>query len=241
MPILAAPKLRPLTAWSFSRYSDWLTCRAFFMYKHLMGLKEPGNAAMQRGTDIHKLGEDFLNKKLKKLPPELQLFPEEFKQVKAEKIKTVEATWVWTQDWKEETTFNDWARAWVRVKVDVCYVNIGANVSVPIDLKTGRMREDKQASYLQQLELYALAALLKYPDTKGTSPRLWYLDAGVIYPDGGKDQPELLYTQDDVPKLKKIWAARIKPMFAAKAFPPDPSAACQWCHFRKSNGGPCKF
>jgi hypothetical protein len=240
MPI-AAPKIRPLTAWSFSRYSDFKTCKALFMYKHLMGMKEPGNDAMQRGTDIHKMGEQFLKGITPKLPAELSLFPDEFKQVKKEKVKSVEDTWVWTQDWKQETVFNDWAGAWVRIKIDVCYINVKENVSVPIDLKTGKIRDERQAEYMEQLELYALGALLKYPDTKGTSPRLWYLDAGVIYPDGSDNQPELFYAQSEVPALKKKWAARIKPMFTAKGFPPEPSHSCTWCHFRKSNGGPCKY
>jgi hypothetical protein len=151
MPIAAAPKIRPLTAWSFSRYSDFKTCKALFMYKHLMGMKEPGNDAMQRGTDIHKMGEQFLKGITPKLPAELSLFPDEFKQVKKEKVKSVEDTWVWTQDWKQETVFNDWAGAWVRIKIDVCYINVKENVSVPIDLKTGKIRDERQAEYMEQL------------------------------------------------------------------------------------------
>lgn len=241
MPTLAPVKLKPLTSWSFSRYGDYKKCPQMFKFKHLMGLKEPGNEAMQRGSDIHTLAERYAKGALPKLPVELGLFKEEFKKLKGEKIKYIEESWTWKQDWVGETTWNDWAGAWLRVKLDAAYINPTFNAVRIIDHKTGRMRDDKQSEYLEQLELYGLSGLLKFPDAKIVSPELWYLDAGVIYPDGGKTQPELEYTQADVPALKKTWQMRIKPMFTDKKFKPTPGAACQWCHFRKSNNGPCQF
>jgi CRISPR/Cas system-associated exonuclease Cas4 (RecB family) len=242
MPILAAPTVKPLTSWSFSRYSDYKKCPQFFKFKHLMGMKEPGNAAMERGTKIHKLAEDYAKGKLKKLPSELSLFPEEFKHLRAQKTKVIEDSWTWTQNWQSETRWDDWKGAWLRVKLDAAYLNTQHNALVVIDHKTGKLNDYRKPEYREQLELYGLAGLLKYPDVKVVSPRLWYLDAGVIYPDGEKpDEPELEYNRADEPKLRKVWLQRIEPMFKDKQYRPKQSNECRGCHFRKDNGGPCQY
>lgn len=241
MPTLAPVVRKPVTSWSFSRYSQYKKCPAFFAYKNLDKLAEPGNAAMERGGAIGKMAEDYVLGKLKTLPTELALFKEEFKALKAQKNKFVEENWTWTQNWAAETEWNDWNGAWLRAKIDAGYIIAEQSVAVIIDHKTGRFNLNNQAEYLEQLELYALSALVKFPDAKIASPRLWYLDAGLIYPDGSADQPELEYTQADVPKLKKVWLARVVPLFKDRQFKPKPNSGCQWCHYRKSNNGPCKY
>lgn len=241
MPTLALPKIRPLIAWSFSRYNDYKKCPAFFCYKHLMGMKEPGNAAMNRGSDIHTLAERYTTKTLPKLPAELGNFKEEFKDLRAQKVKYVEESWTWTANWAGETSPTDWANAWLRVKIDCAYVNVPHNALVVIDHKTGKFNDYKLAEYLDQLEFYGLAGLIKFPDVRVVSPRLWYLDAGIIYPDGSEKQPELEYFRADEPKLRKLWLKKIEPMFRDKTFKPTPNHDCTYCHYRKSNNGPCKY
>lgn len=241
MPTKAPIKLKPLTSWSFSRWKDYVDCPAKFAYKHLAGLKEPGSPAMDRGSNIHEMAEQYAKGALPKLPLELSLFKEEFKQLKAQKVKLIEDSWTWTKGWAGETTFNDWNNAWVRIKIDAVYTNVKHNAVVIIDHKTGKMRDDKQADYMQQLELYGLAGLYKFPDAAVVTPRLWYLDAGVIYPDESSEQPAIEYTPDDLPKLRKLWDMRIKPMFADKKYMPTPGHACTYCHYRAANNGPCKY
>jgi len=239
MPTPAPVSVKPISSWSFSRYSDYKQCPAKFKYKHIDKLKEPPNPAMERGSAIHKLAEDYALGKLPKLPVELKLFSEEFKRLKAEKVKVIEDQWTWSANWAGETAWNDWKGAWLRVKLDAAYLNTEYNALVIIDHKTGKLREDNHAEYREQLELYGLSGLLKYPDVKVVSPRLWYLDAGAIYPNGEPHEPEIEYTRADEPKLKKIWLKRIEPMMKDKSFRPKQNQFCNWCHFRKSNGGPC--
>jgi CRISPR/Cas system-associated exonuclease Cas4 (RecB family) len=220
-------------------------CPAKFAYKNLDKLPDPGGAAMQRGTDIHKLAEDYLTGKLKALPKELALFKEEFKALKSEKIKSIEDNWVWTKDWKAETVGNDWNNAWVRIKIDAAYINTEHMALVPIDFKTGKYSTYKLDAYLDQLELYALAGLKRHPEVQIVSPRLWYLDVGVIHPDPEKS--ELEYTRKDEAKLEKKFAKRIIPLFNDKTYKPKPSdAACRFCPYSKAkmvNGepGPCPY
>ena len=70
---------RQFTSWSFSRYMDWRGCPAKAKYKHLDKLAEPPNAAMERGSMIHKLAEDYTLGVLKRIPAELKAFADEFK------------------------------------------------------------------------------------------------------------------------------------------------------------------
>lgn len=241
MPTLAPVVRKPVTSWSYSRYALYKECPAKFAYKNLDKLPEPGSAAMERGSAIHTLAENHAKGALKTLPVELALFKEEFKALRAQKQKMIEENWTWTKDWASETTWNDWTGAWLRVKLDAAYLNPKANALVIIDHKTGKPRAENKAEYGEQLELYGLSGLVKFPDVKVVSPRLWYLDAGVIYPSGEANEPEIEYTREDEPRLKKLWIKRVEPMFRDKTFKPTPNARCGYCHYRSSNGGPCKF
>lgn len=235
-----------VTSWSFSRWSDYKTCPAKFKFKHIDKLKEPPSPAMQRGTDIHKMSEDFLNGALKTLPKELALFKAQYAALKKQKIKIVEEQWAYKSDWTQ-TQWNNWSECWLRVKLDVAFINVEYNALVPIDVKTGKFRVEKNAEYLEQLELYGLAGLVQYPTIDVVSPRLWYVDEGVVYPnpdapvESPEHQDEIEYFRKDEPKLKKKWETKIKPMFNDKTFKPTPGDACRFCHFRKSNNGPCKY
>jgi CRISPR/Cas system-associated exonuclease Cas4 (RecB family) len=235
-----APVRKQFTAWSFSRYMDYKACPAKASYKHLQGLKEPPNAAMQRGSDIHKLAEDYTKGTLKRLPAELKLFADHFKQLKAQKVKMVEESWTFRQDWTA-TEWNDWTGAWLRAKLDAGYINVEHNALVVVDHKTGKYREEKNNEYLEQLELYGTVGLVRHPTVAVVSPRLWYLDIGRVYPDPEKGEDELEFFRGDAEKLKKKWVARIKPMMTDTTFKPTPGAACTYCHYRKSNGGPCQY
>ena len=160
---------------------------------------------------------------------------------KTPELMTVEDTWAFRSDWTE-TVWNDWAGCWLRIKVD-CSEQDG-NVVVINDFKTGKFRQDNKNDYLIQLELYALGALVLYgqniPDVI-VKPRLVYTDTAVIYPPEG----ELQYTMADLPKLKKTWEKRVRPMMNDKTFAPKPNQYCYSCHFRKSNkdagGGQCQY
>ena len=243
---MVTKKLETLKSWSFSRYSDWKKCPLFFKLKHLDKIPEPGNAAMSRGNDIDKLAENYLKGKIVKLPPELKLFEAEFKELRKLYTKrtagmVVEDTWAFTNVW-DRTVFDDWVGCWVRIKLD-CAHTIDHDTMVVRDWKTGKFRADKNEEYVEQLELYALAALILHPHIKEVRPELDYLDIGVIYPDS---KEPLIYTQKDVPRLKKLWEKRVAPMFTEKRFAPKSNGLCKFCWYGQSSiakGGPgfCKF
>lgn len=231
---------KPPTAWSFSRLNDYNTCPAKFKFKHLMKLPEPGNAAMNRGSEIHKLAESYLKGDIAKLPPELVLFKAEFqalrKLYKSKKLPmVVEDAWAFTKEW-DQTQWNDWVKCFVRIKLDCAHFIEEGAVLVVTDWKTGKFREEQNADYMQQLELYALAAMLVYPNLQCVRPRLGYIDAGEWFP-----KTPIEYTRDRIPELKKLWEGRVKPLFNDKRWAPKPNRFCQQCHYRKSNDGPCQY
>jgi CRISPR/Cas system-associated exonuclease Cas4 (RecB family) len=98
-----------------------------------------------------------------------------------------------------------------------------------VDFKTGKNKPE----HFMQRELYALGALHVYADIAKVVVEHWYLDSAQV-------ETSVFY-RDQLEALKQLWAKRTKAMLHDKRFAPRPSNACRWCHFRKENGGPCKF
>lgn len=251
--------IKQFTSWSFSRYNDYKKCPFFAKCKHLDKIKEPPNTAMERGARIGKLGEDYIKGTISRLPAELKLFESDFKAMRKQYATAkknmaklgagvpvdmcVEDNWAFTREWTE-TQWDDWVGCWVRIKLDVGRF-IADDLYELTDWKTGKFRPEKNAEYMEQIELYSLAVLLTYYDRPNlrVRARLGYLDSGDIYPRPGE---EVEYAQADVKKLKKLWEQRTKKMFADKVFRPTPGNQCRWCFYGqsgKAKGGPgkCKF
>lgn len=242
----AAPKVAKapggypkLTAWSFSRYKDWLQCPLKARFKHVERRKEPGSDAMQRGSDVHKLAEDFtkgiLNRKaftegaasiVKQYgkPTKVLEFLDEL--TRAKNLNPVcEDNWGFTSSWEETGWFAQ--NVWCRVKLDLAFAE--KTLLNVVDHKTGKPYPDHE----DQLSLYALSGFIKYPKIKVVRSSLWYLD--------GASQTDLEFDRSQLPALMEEWSDRVSPMMNDTIYAPKPNPKCQWCHFRKSNGGPCSF
>lgn len=244
--------LPEVTAWSYSRYADYEQCPAKFKYKHLEKRPDPGSAAMQRGSTIHKEGELFLTappvkKGLPGLPDSYQHFKEEMIQLRGLN-PIVEQQWGFNSLWEPASASardpHGWFAkdTWLRIVCDVA-VHYEDNTADIVDFKTGK----KYGTNEDQIDLFKNGAFMKWPDLEHVTARLWYLDI----PDGpndGDEHPESTanttireYTRDDFEKSKKRWDKKIKPMFMDRKFPPKPNSKCHWCPYSKAKGGPCKF
>ena len=242
----AAPKPR-ITAWSYSRYSTYRQCPLKLKLSAIDRIKEPQSPAMARGDGIHKTIEAYLKDPKKRTPKDYEFIGKELRRLKkivASGAPTtgVEEQWAFRKDWTR-TTWDDWTGCWLRAKVDL--VHAEDETVVVTDWKSGKFRPDSVADYLEQLELYALVALLVYESRPGLAvrPRLVYTDLGIVYPTPVAGEPGLLFTPDDAPRLKKTWAARARPMLADRTFAPRPNRFCKSCHYRRGNaaagGGQC--
>lgn len=225
MPIKVVKKF---TAWSFSRYFDWVTCPFYAKLKHLDKIKEPEGPALARGSKIHKLAEDYALGKLKKLPEELARFPEEFQVLKAGKKRLmVEQQWAFTKDWRPTGWFDP--DAWVRITIDAGLPDAAGKVLKLVDYKTGQIYEHSK----QQLSLYGCGGFSMMPRLQEVRGELWYLDQGELV--------DLKFQRKDEAKLKAGWEKKVKPMFEDTTFKPKPCNKCRFCFFRKTNKGPCPY
>lgn len=223
-------KLPPVLAWSYSRYSDYKQCPAKFMYKHLMKLPDPGNAAMERGNVIHKMAEDFIRAKID-LPPELNGVKTELEFLK-DMMAVPEEQWGFTNAWAwigRTGWFGD--DVWFRAKTDVRLLYDDDTLLV-IDWKTGK----KYFSNEEQIELFALASYRRFPIVTEVDARLYYTDAA---PDDNEIQR--VYKPKELEAIQKDWTKRVVPMFKDRRFAPTPNDKCGWCPFSNAKGGPCKF
>lgn len=234
---------KQFASWSFSRYSSYKQCPLKARLQHLDKVPEPKSPALVNGAEVHELSEKYLKGLIKTLPPALALFREKFSELrklyKAGKNIGVEQTWAFTRDWRI-TRWDDWTGCWLRVKTDVTYVERDLVTVNVVDWKTGKFRADQAVEYEEQLDLYALGALLVHDQATAVVPRLVYLDAGVEHP----EEPRR-YTRGDLPRLKKAWEKRVRPMMNDTVFAPRPNDRCCWCFYRASNksmgGGQCRY
>lgn len=253
-----------ITAWSYSRLRDHRKCPQLARYKHVDKLKEPSSAPMEEGSYVDHLAEvwetdnadkpmpdasrepwagSFIQryaadqKRMRKgvIPAELARFPEEFAYLRSIKAQLhPQEQLAFTARWEDAGPrgwFDTSGRTRVRVKMDVWWDESPRRHIV--DHKNGKIRDED----LEQLGLYALAALLTAPKSiTEAEARLWYLQEGVILP----EVPHI-YTRAEVPELKKRWEKKAAPMLADKQFKPTPGRHCQWCFFSKEKGGPCAY
>lgn len=238
-PKASAAKPKVMTSWSFTRWSDHDKCPLFAKLKHLDKVPEPKSDAMLRGAAVAKASEDYLLGKTKKLIPELQTFTDEYKFYKSQKNLMVEENWGFSRSW-EPVDYFDWNNCALRVKIDIAYLDIVDNELHIRDGKTGKFREEDNAKYMLQLDLYTAAGIAKYPKVKWVVPRLNYTDLGITFPDGDK-YPDIVYSAEEARQKQKEWDKRIIPMFKDTRFPPRPGNHCRWCPFSKAKGGTCKF
>lgn len=230
-----------ITAWSYSRYADYKQCPLRFKLKYLDKLPEPGSPAMQRGSDIHKLGENYLSAKKapKAVPKEYAHFGEEMEQLRG-LDPMVEQQWGFTRQWTPTSWFG--SDTWLRIVCDVVVKYDDDTVDL-IDFKTGRKYDTNE----EQVELFSCAPFIKWPDVNIVQTRLWYVDQdkdNEVLRSYGRE-PGMTDDEGNPIKvfaeIQREWEDRIVPMFKDKRFAPTPNDKCRWCNFSKAKGGPCKF
>lgn len=236
----AVPQGGRITAWSFSRFKDWLECPLKAKFKHVLRMREPDSPAMARGSALHKIAEDFAAKRFDesefkkqvaafeiqyKKPTKLLEFMDEFRAVR--KLNPiVEESWGFNAQWEECGWFG--SDTWLRVKLDLAALQRDGVLRV-VDHKSGKPADD----HVDQLSLYAATGLIKFPQVKKVSTEIWYADSG--------DLTEQEFTRDQFTELTSEWDRKVAPMMNDTAFKAKPNSKCQWCFFRKGNGGPCQW
>jgi hypothetical protein len=224
--------IQKVTAWSFTRLSDFEQCPLMFKLKHIEKIKEPTRPCFERGKTIEQAAYAYITTPKLKLPISCEAFNAEFAALKNLRKVFIQQNIAFDCKWK----LTDWfdPKCWLRVQMDIFYNT--PNFAQVVDLKTGKIYEDK----IDQLDLYNLAAL-HLPMTSGmvdvtpteSQASMWYLDQGET-----RDRTLRIEGMKD---LKEKWCDRVAPMFVETKYEPTPTHKCRWCPYRKGLLGKCEF
>lgn len=210
------------TRWSYSALSTWKECAAKYAYSYIYNLPWPGSAAMERGTRLHSLCENYLNDPAMPVPYDVRKIGRDLDHMRNAGAKA-EQVWLVNKNWEPVEDQNE---AWVKAIVDVHWTS--GEVLHIRDFKSGR----EYPSHRDQLGLYSILGLLRYP-------HLARAESGATYIDGGYTGMEGSIIREMVPKLIEKWDADARRMESDVDFIANPGAACRWCPYAKSAGGPC--
>lgn len=228
---------KTISAWSYSRLSVWMQCP--FKAKLLMidKLKEPTNAVMERGSEIHKKLERFMDGDISKSFKEMGPYKKYLGGLRKDKKKyeafTTEMQVAFNKDLKQVDWFA-WD-AWLRAILDL-YILEDNKKAVIIDYKTGRRRNE----HVEQADMYAAIFYLLNKDTFDKNGKLevkfLYVDQPNI-----EEMLEKTYNLKTCEKHLKRFLKMGEAMTKDEAFAKKPSNNCKWCYFRKANNGPCNY
>lgn len=211
--------------WSYSRYEAYALCPLKYKLKFIDKLPEPGSPAMERGNVVHKEAADYISAKRSDLPDSCSSFRVLMKQLRGLN-PVVEEKWGFTRNWRPTGFFDK--KVWLRSILDAGVVYDDDTAEV-IDHKTGKRYATNDA----QVELFALTAFRHWPSVKHVTTRLWYLDSG--------EEVVNSFKREDAEKLQTKWEKNTAPMFEQQNWRAKPNDKCRWCHFRRSNEGPCSY
>jgi hypothetical protein len=226
-----------ITSWSHSKLSDFEKCKFLAKLKHLDRVPEPERPlppgktehANDRGTRVHTHAENYVNGTLPAQISEMQKFAGEFEQLRhlhGKGLVSLEGEWAMDTDWAP----TDWRTGWHRSKVDAI-VFPSKYEAIVIDYKTGK-KFGNEIKHAEQTQLYALNAVLRYPDLEEVTTELWYLDQDQL--------TSAKFMRSQILRFKTNWDRRGHALTSCDVFPPNPNIyTCKWCQYGPWNGGQC--
>ncbi len=227
-----------ISSWSHSKLGDFEKCKFLAWLKHDQKIPEPERPlppgktehANDRGTRIHQACEDYVNGKADAQIKEMAKFAAEFEHLRhlyLSGIVSLEGEWAVDQNWVP----TDWRTGWHRSKVDAIVLPDKYSAIV-IDYKSGK-RFGNEIKHAEQTQLYALNAVLRYPEIEEVTTELWYLDVDEL--------TRATYTRAQILRFKPGFDKRGTALTTCTSFPPNPNVySCQWCQYGPWNGGQCK-
>lgn len=237
VPVKKREEPKKFEAWSWSRFNDHRRCAFYAKLKYLDKLQEPTGPAMERGSQIHRLAEKHVRDG-GALPSELARFAKEFARLRKASAD-VEGQLAVDRGWRPAEWFG--RDAWLRVVTDARYTERRGKTLVMVDHKTGKVYPDNE----EQMSLYSPALFAHHPAAEELVVKLWYLDFGVEktfrYAREGIARPAEGEMAPSFEALKRDWTEKAYPIMTDRKFVATPNDKCRYCHFRKANGGPCKY
>lgn len=220
-----------LRNWSYSLLTVFESC------KHRVKLarvdKIPDNTPRpnaDRGTMIHQEAEDYVRGKapithnLRHFANDLLALAAHFKAGRV----VCEEEWAFTDNWE----ITDWKSGWLRLKCDAVVHLSGQHLAV-VDYKTGK-RFGNEIKHAEQLQLYALCALIRYPNIEEVTCELWYLDQNEL--------ASFHIKRKSLSRFLGIFDRRGRAITTEKEFKPNPNIiSCKYCPYSPEKQGDCQF
>ena len=220
-----------IPSWSFSRLQTFESCkyRAALQWRDKVPDLQPKTAA-DRGTQIHQEAEDYVCGKaaftnnLRFFKQDLTALATHYKNGRV----VCEEEWGFDDKWR----VTDWKTAWLRLKCDaVCHLD-PTHLAV-IDYKTGK-RFGNEIKHAEQLQLYALCALIRYPEVEQVTCELWYFDQNEL--------SRFVMKRSQMSKYLKQFDRRGMAFTTEEVFKPNPNiVSCKYCPYAPGKQGDCAF
>ncbi|MDM0116878.1 PD-(D/E)XK nuclease family protein [Variovorax sp. J22R133] len=217
-------------SWSFSKRSDFDTCKKMFWLKHDQKIPEPERPlppgktehANDRGTRVHDNCELYVSGRSDDLCPEADKFfgsrLDWLRMLYAEGAVSLEGEWGMDTNWE----VTEWKGAWLRLKLDAIVFHSPTEATV-IDYKTGR-KFGNEVKHAEQLNLYQLVAFLRYPQLERVHAALWYFDQDEV--------TDRVFTRMQGLRFRQNFNIKGVELTSCTAFPPNPNVfSCKWCAY----------
>jgi hypothetical protein len=165
------------------------------------------------------------------VPTDLRFFQREFlklRELYAQGKVSIEQLWGYDMGWQP----CDWKSpdVWLWVKIDAL-VHLTPQIAVVIDYKTGK-KTGNEVPHSEQVALYGLATMLRYPELEQVHVELWYLDQDDIT--HGR------YTRETAMRQMAKFNKRALAMTECEKFPPNANVyTCRYCMYGAKGSQVC--
>ncbi len=221
-----------INTWSFSRLEVFEKCpfRAKLAFVDKIKVPERPDSPATRGNVAHDALETFVFKNGKMFPPIAKDFEQEIlmlRALKRDKRAEGEQMWCFDKDWIQVEP-DDYEHIWVRIKLDAL-AWLTYTTAVAVDYKTGK-RYGNEVKHGAQMQLYVIAAFMRFPHLEEITVELWYLDQNIL--------TKVRYRRDQALRHLARWTERGIAMTTAEEFPAKPSTfTCSYCDFKTGRLG----
>lgn len=209
---------------SYSAVKMHEQCARKYKFVKIDKLQDSSGEAANRGKLLHEEIETILKGGLPMLSEDIAYLDDKLSNWIKLKAAS-EITIAVNKDW-QPVLYND-PTAMFRGVIDL-YLENGPEATI-IDFKTGKHRD-----YSDQVSVYAALVM-------SCKPHIEYVKTAIEFIDLAKCDEYKLITRADLPSLQVSLKKRLETVEKDKIFAPNPSFLCNYCHFSKKNGGPCKW
>jgi len=225
-------------AWSISRLFDFEVCAYRLFLKVIKKSPQPelaDNHPMIRGRCIHEEVEEYIAGRTEDFPSsgkKLKHILDECREQYSEGTAQVEEKWGFTEEWGITGWWDK--DIWLRMATDY-WQRPEPDVGLVYDWKTGKSFGN-EVKYMQQMQLYACGAFMRWPE-------LEYLDVSLGFLDDGQVRTKNFRRDDKIPKLVSRFTSRAQKLTDNIDWRPRPNAMnCKYCPFGTANGtGVCVY